>query len=235
MRGVVTLAAVFLLPAETPGRELLRLAAFAVVAGSLLIQGLSLPWLIRRLGLPAPDAAEDALQYAALITEAARAGQVRLNEVRSPDDPPEVIDQLLSRTNKRTNVAWERLGRPQAELEPPSAAYRRLRMQMLDAERTSLLEARDSGLVDDEVLRSALASVDLEESMLDRVEDAESRLDTELVAPPQPALRGAGRRRREDGPRRLRATTARGGVRAPAGCPARRGGPHARRLRGMPT
>jgi Na+/H+ antiporter len=187
MRGVVTLAAVFLLPAETPGRELLRLAAFAVVAGSLLIQGLSLPWLIRRLGLPAPDAAEDALQYAALITEAARAGQVRLNEVRSPDDPPEVIDQLLSRTNKRTNVAWERLGRPQAELEPPSAAYRRLRMQMLDAERTSLLEARDSGLVDDEVLRSALASVDLEESMLDRVEDAESRLDTELVAPPQPA------------------------------------------------
>ena len=54
MRGVVTLAAVFLLPEETPDRALLRLAAFAVVAGSLIIQGLTLPWLIRRLGLPRP-------------------------------------------------------------------------------------------------------------------------------------------------------------------------------------
>ena len=52
MRGVVTLAAVFLLPAETPQRALLSLAAFVVVAGTLLIQGLSLPWLVRRLRLP---------------------------------------------------------------------------------------------------------------------------------------------------------------------------------------
>ncbi len=185
MRGVVTLAAVFLLPPETPGRDILRLAAFAVVAGSLIIQGLTLPWLIRRLGLPPPDAAEDALQYAALITEAARAGQTRLDEVRSSTDPPEVIEQLLARTSKRTNVAWERLGRPQSELEPPSAAYRRLRMQMIEAERESILQGRDSGLVDDEILRSALAAVDLEESMLDRVEDAESRVDNELVAPLQ--------------------------------------------------
>ena len=185
MRGVVTLAAVFLLPEETPDRALLRLAAFAVVAGSLIIQGLTLPWLIRRLGLPRPDAAEDALQYAALITEAARAGQTRLDEVRSPNDPPEVIEQLRARTSKRTNTAWERLGRPQAELEPPSAAYRRLRMQMIEAERESILQARDSGLVEDEILRSALAAVDLEESMLDRVEDAEARLDNELVAPQQ--------------------------------------------------
>jgi CPA1 family monovalent cation:H+ antiporter len=185
MRGVVTLAAVFLLPEQTPAREVLRLAAFAVVAGSLLLQGLSLPWLIRRLHLPPPDAAEDALQYAGLITDAARAGQARLAEVRGPDDPQSVIDQLMARTSKRSNIAWERLGRPQAELEPPSAAYRRLRMQMLDAERGSILRARDSGVVDDEVLRAALASVDLEESMLDRVDDAEGRLDSELVAPPQ--------------------------------------------------
>jgi Na+/H+ antiporter len=185
MRGVVTLAAVFLLPEETPARDVLRLAAFAVVAGSLIIQGLSLPWLIRRLGLPPPDAAEDALQYAALITEAARAGQVRLDEVRGPNDPPAVIEQLLARTSKRTNVAWERLGRPSTELEPPSAVYRRLRMEMIEAERESILQARDSGLVDDEILRGALAAVDLEESMLDRVDDAETRVDSELVAPPQ--------------------------------------------------
>jgi monovalent cation/hydrogen antiporter len=185
MRGVVTLAAVFLLPEETPGRDALRLAAFAVVAGSLLLQGMSLPWLIRRLHLPAPNAAEDALQYAGLISDAARAGAARLEQIRSPDDPPEVIEQLHARTSKRSNSAWERLGRPVDEVEPPSAAYRRLRMQMLQAERGRILEARDSGLIDDEVLRAALAAVDLEESMLDRVEDAEATIDSELVAPPQ--------------------------------------------------
>jgi CPA1 family monovalent cation:H+ antiporter len=185
LRGVVTLAAVFLLPAETPARDALRLAAFTVVAGSLLLQGGTLPWLIRRLGLPAPSTAEDALQYAGLITDAARAGAARLEEVRAPDDPPEVIEQLLARTTKRTNAAWERLGRPDDELEPPSSAYRRLRIQMLQAERECILRARDSGVVDDEVLRSALGAVDLEESMLDRVADAESRVDNELVAPPQ--------------------------------------------------
>jgi CPA1 family monovalent cation:H+ antiporter len=187
IRGVVTLAAVFLLPPETPARELLRLIAFAVVAGSLL-QSLTLPWLIRRLGLRGPSMAEDALQYAALVTDASRAGTARLDEVRAPDDPPEVVEQLRARTNKRANVAWERLGRPVAELEPPSAAYRRLRMQMLDAERGSILRARDSGQVPDDVLRAALAAIDVEESTLERIEDAEARLEDELVAPPQVGL-----------------------------------------------
>jgi CPA1 family monovalent cation:H+ antiporter len=185
LRGVVTLAAVFLLPVQTPARDALRLAAFTVVAGSLLLQGMTLPWLIRRLKLPAPSAAEDALQYAGLISDAARAGAARLDEIRTPDDPPEVIEQLHNRTNKRSNTAWERLGRPVDELEPPSAAYRRLRTQMLQAERERILSARDTGLIDDEVLRAAMAAVDLEESMLDRVEDADQRLDAELVAPPQ--------------------------------------------------
>lgn len=183
MRGVVTLAAVFLLPPETPARDLLRLIAFAVVAGSLL-QSLTLPWLIRRLSMRGPSMAEDALQYAALITQASRAGAARLEEVSSPNDPPEVIERLRALTDKRANTAWERLGRPVAELEPPSAAYRRLRMQMLDAERASILRARDSGLVPDDVLRAALVVVDVEESTLQRVEDAEARLDDELVAPP---------------------------------------------------
>ena len=45
MRGVVTLAAAFLLPDTTPQRSLLKLCAFIVVAGTLLLQGLTLPWL----------------------------------------------------------------------------------------------------------------------------------------------------------------------------------------------
>jgi CPA1 family monovalent cation:H+ antiporter len=189
MRGVVTLAAVFLLPQDTPERALLALAAFTVVAGTLLVQGLTLPWLVTRLNLPGPDAAEDALQAAGLVTAAAQAGLAVLDEVTTEDDPPEVLAELRGRASKRSNRLWEQLGRPQTELEPPAAAYRRLRLQMLSAERGSILQARDTGVYDDEVLRVALQAIDLEESMLDRIEDAAVRVEDELVTPHQRAGR----------------------------------------------
>jgi len=66
MRGVVTLAAVFLLPESTPYREVFVAIAFVVTAGTLLLQGLSLPWLVRRLGIDGPDPAEDHLQEASV-------------------------------------------------------------------------------------------------------------------------------------------------------------------------
>jgi CPA1 family monovalent cation:H+ antiporter len=181
MRGVVTLAAVFLLPADTPQRALLALAAFTVVAGTLLVQGLTLPWLVRRLGLPSPDAAEDALQSAGLVTDAARAGLAVLDEVATDDDPPEVIQELRQRGTQRSNRIWEQLGRAHSEVEPPAATYRRLRLQMLSAERSSILAARDTGRYDDIVLRRALQSIDLEESLLDRIDDAAARVDDQLV------------------------------------------------------
>ncbi|HEU5267609.1 MAG TPA: Na+/H+ antiporter [Jatrophihabitans sp.] len=187
MRGVVTLAAVFLLPADTPQRALLALVAFTVVAGTLLIQGLTLPALVRWLGLPGPDAAEDALQTAGLVTAAAHAGLAVLDEVASDDDPDEVLQELRERALQRSNRIWEQLGRPQSELEPPAATYRRLRLQMLSAERGSILEARDRGVYDDEVLRAALNQIDMEESLLDRIDDAAARVDDELTTPQKQA------------------------------------------------
>ncbi len=204
MRGVVTLAAAFLLPADTPQRGLLTLAAFVVVAGTLLLQGLSLPWLVRLLRLPRPDVAEDALQSAGLVDRAARAGLAVLDEVKSADDPPEVIEQLQERSMRRSNQIWEQLGRSQAELEPPAAAYRRLRLQMISAERSSILEARDGGTYDDEVLRMALTAIDLEESLLDRVEDAAARIDDELVTPDK---RAGDCKHLDEAPRVVRANT----------------------------
>jgi len=182
MRGVVTLAAVFLLPATTPSRDLLRLAAFTVVVGTLVLQGLSLPWLIRRLGLPGPDPAEDALQAASLITESTRAGLKRLDEIASPDDPPDVLESLRRRAATRSNVAWERLGRSFEEYEPPAVVYQRLRVEMLAAEREAILAARDSGQLDDEILRSAMHAIDMEESLLERIDDGAVESDHELRA-----------------------------------------------------
>lgn len=188
MRGVVTLAAAFLLPPETPQRPVLLLAAFAVVAGTLLVFSPTLPWLVRRLGVRGPDPAEDALQLAALADEAARAGIARLDEVRRPDDPPEVIADLRDRALRRPHAIWERLGRSNEESEPPSATYTRLRLEMLQAERQAILDRRDTGAVDDEVLRAALGMVDFEETLLDGLEAAGRRVgDAELAAPDRTA------------------------------------------------
>ena len=74
MRGVVTLAAVFAIPADVEQREVLVFIALVVVGGTLLIQGSTLPWVVRRLGLVGPDAAEDALQAAVVYQQAAAAG-----------------------------------------------------------------------------------------------------------------------------------------------------------------
>ena len=181
MRGVVTLAAAFVLPDETPHRDVLVLAAFAVVGGTLLINGTTLPWLVRRLDLPGPDPAEDALEEAALLSKATRAGLQRLEELRSEGDDPTVIDRLEERARTRAEAAWERLGAP-SEDETPSELYRRLRQEMLHAERTVVLEARDSGKVDDEVLREVLSMLDVEESLLDRIADKGGEVEKELVA-----------------------------------------------------
>jgi CPA1 family monovalent cation:H+ antiporter len=183
MRGVVTLAAAFALPARTPHRGLLLLVAFTVVVGSLLLQGLTLPVLIRRLGLHGPDRAEDALREAALLTEVVSAGQQRLERIREREDLPDrVVAELRDRSVRRSDAAWERLGRSNAEFEPPTATYVRVRLQMLEDERTVLLEARDAGRYDEEVLRSVQNQLDVEESLLDHV-DLEDRDVADALRP----------------------------------------------------
>ena len=74
MRGVVTLAAAFVIPEDTEYREVLLLIAFTVVAGTLFIQGMTLPLFARRLKVPGPDPAEDALARATLLQQASKAG-----------------------------------------------------------------------------------------------------------------------------------------------------------------
>ncbi|WP_020672629.1 Na+/H+ antiporter [Amycolatopsis nigrescens] len=183
MRGVVTLAAAFVLPADTPERAVLVLAAFVVVAGTLVLQGGTLPRLVRRLRLPPPDPAEDALQEAALMHDMTRAGLAKLEQVRREDDPPEVLERLRDRLAHRSDAAWEQLGRDSPLEETPSDVHRRLRLEMLEAEREVLLAARDRGTADDEVLRRVLDTLDIEESMLDRAEEPPLPGDRELRTP----------------------------------------------------
>ena len=183
MRGVVTLAAAFILPADTPQRAVLVLAAFVVVAGTLVLQGMTLPALVRRLRLPPPDPAEDALQEAAVLNDMTNVALTKLDELRTDADPDEVIDRLRARLRDRTDSAWEQLGRQSTLVETPSDSYRRLRMALLQVEREECLRARDNGSADDVVLRRVLERLDIEESMLDRDEEEPTADDRELRTP----------------------------------------------------
>ncbi len=186
MRGVVTLAASFVLPAETPYREVIVLAAMVVTLGTLLIQAPTLPWLARRLRVRGPDPREDALQEATILQSAVAAGLRTLED--DPDVEPEVLERLQERAEQRTHVVWERLGEGRGpETETPSEQYRRMRMRMLDAERSELLRIRDTGAADHEVLSHVMAQLDVEESMLDRVEERTSALRDEPLLPPERA------------------------------------------------
>lgn len=173
MRGVVTLAAVFLIPADTPYRDVLILAALTVVGGTLLFQGTTLPWLVRWLDLRGPSRAEDALQEAGLMQRVANAGLVVLDENSDEHTPAEVVDSLRQRVGQQVNAVWERLGPDESSLVTPSEHYRRLRLSMLQAERQELLKVRDSGVLDHEVLQSVMRVLDLEESLIDRFDEGE--------------------------------------------------------------
>lgn len=165
MRGVVTLAAAFVIPEDTPHREILLLIAFTVVAGTLLIQGTSLPWVARRLRVPSPDPMDDALARATLLQQASKAARGVLDE-ETGDDPHGVIALIKQRVEQRNFAAWERLGTV-ADEETPSEMYARVRQAMIEAERRRVLEIRSSGTVASEVISEVLAMLDVEESMLD--------------------------------------------------------------------
>ncbi len=187
MRGVVTLAAAFVIPEDTEHREVLLLIAFTVVAGTLLVQGLSLPWFVRHLDVPVADPLEDALARASLLQQASKAGFTALREAEADvlrDNPHGVVDVVKDRIERRNFAAWEQLNTT-ADEESPSELYSRLRLAMIHAERRRVLEVRSTGAVPSGVVSEVLAMLDVEESMLDVAREAQ---DDERAA----AFAGAG-------------------------------------------
>ena len=162
IRGVVTLAAVFLLPAETPGREFLQFLAFVVVIGSLL-QGLTLPAIIRRLKLPAPNVTQEHAESQLLMAEAQTAGLNELDqEITAADE-----ERVVSRLRMNAGFLADALNNPlPADSEPLSNSYTRLRRSMIAAERQAVLDARREGRYQEAAVKSVLAAIDAEETAL---------------------------------------------------------------------
>jgi CPA1 family monovalent cation:H+ antiporter len=180
MRGVVSLAAAFGVPMTTlvgepfPGRPQLVFLTFVVVVGTLLLHGLTLPWLIRRLDVRTDPDRNEAIAAAAAQDMAALAAAERLDEVLASSEPSpaseRAADALRTWNTRRRNAARERLRRLDPDNddsdETAAAAFRRLRLEMLAAERAALVAERDLGRIDDQVLRSLLHGLDLEEATL---------------------------------------------------------------------
>lgn len=106
MRGVVTLVAALALPPNFPERDRLIFIAFVVIAVTLLLQGLTLPWLVRRLRV---SAAEDERHEAEqeILRSARQAGFRRLDELHTEENADgDVIEQARENADRM----WHSLG-----------------------------------------------------------------------------------------------------------------------------
>ncbi|MFK0256712.1 Na+/H+ antiporter [Streptomyces sp. NPDC090445] len=168
MRGVVSLAIAFSVPMDVPHRDLILFLTFTTVIGTLVVQGLTLPPLIRLLRLPARDATAETLAEAQAQSEASRAAEERLDELLAEPEnalPPPLAERLRTVLERRRNAVWERLGDVNPLTgESADDVYRRLSREMIGAEREVFVSLRDLRRIDDEMLRALLRRLDLEEA-----------------------------------------------------------------------
>ncbi len=173
MRGAVTIAAALLIPLRTdsggpfPDRDLIVFLAFCVVLGTLVVQGLSLPAVIRALRLEADGGAE--AEEARARVRAAEAALERLDELASEEW---VLDDTAERLRGQYRFRIDRFSArsdPEADgkLEKRSMKYQRLRRELLEAERHAVVEMRNTGEISDDVMRLVQLDLDLEVSRLD--------------------------------------------------------------------
>ncbi|MFJ8109851.1 Na+/H+ antiporter [Streptomyces sp. NPDC096132] len=174
MRGVVSLAIAFSIPLTVehgdpfPHRNLILFLTFTTVIGTLVVQGLTLPPLIRMLKFPGPDPQAATLAEANAQAQASRVAEERLDALLADERnalPPPLADRLRSVLERRRNAVWERLGQVNPVTgETIDDTYRRLSREMISAERAMFVRLRDGRYIDDEMLRTLLRRLDLEEA-----------------------------------------------------------------------
>ncbi len=168
MRGVVTVAAAHALPASTPYRAQLLLIAFTVAIVSLLVQGGTLPLLIRSLGISGGDEAADRAELATLVEEMTGSGLAILDDpaVEQVDGirfDAEVVLRVRAASVRRREALSESPGETVAG---PQEQYRALRLRVVRAERDALLDARSTGSYSSRVVERAQHLLDSEEFRL---------------------------------------------------------------------
>lgn len=166
MRGVVTVAAAAGVPATVPGRPEIQAIAYLVAVGTLLLQGATLPWLIRRLGVQDPGEEERAREQRREAEAIAHRAALEAYRAFAADPPPGVDPRFVEAAAQR----FER--RREDQTQDPEArgaagrAIAGLTRDVIGAQRSALVTAIRTGEVDDEAARELLDSVDLQEAAM---------------------------------------------------------------------
>jgi monovalent cation/hydrogen antiporter len=174
MRGAVSLAAALALPLELDSgagfadRDLIIFLTVAVILVTLVAQGLTLPWLVRRLGLSAtqPWAPDEAVARLA----SAQAALDRIDELEASGEP--VPETAIARVRELYRARFARCVSSlsgeggEIPIEDPLTGYRRVREDLIGVERRTLLQMRNDRRVKQDVLRRIERDLDLDEARL---------------------------------------------------------------------
>ncbi|MBV8168094.1 MAG: cation:proton antiporter, partial [Alphaproteobacteria bacterium] len=160
MRGIVSLAAALALPetiasgAPFPYRGLVLFLAFAVILVTLVMQGLTLPLMLRALGVCEAGNEDERIEARRFALEGAL---IRLDELAARDDlPAEGIAHLRERYRHSLRVLDER-DLDVGDME----THRRLQLELIEAERKVLLDMRKHGAISDGIFHDLERALDM--------------------------------------------------------------------------
>jgi CPA1 family monovalent cation:H+ antiporter len=181
MRGVVSLAAAFAIPltahgAPFPDRDLILFLTFVVIVATLVVQGLSLPWVASRLTVPDTHADRASQEQAAAEHTTARLALIRLDQIAARGAlPAEVEQRLRADLEDKARRAHAILG-PGADDEHlpdlvdgavvAAASYTEARQELLRLERAESIRMWSRGEIGDGALQAVQRRLDLEEQQI---------------------------------------------------------------------
>ncbi|MEA2406401.1 MAG: monovalent cation/hydrogen antiporter [Thermoleophilaceae bacterium] len=171
LRGSVSLAAALALPHGFPERELLIFLTLVVIFATLVLQGLTLPLLIRRLGIEDDGAGER--EELRARGEAAQAGIEHLRRLAEEDwTRQDSVERMIKLYEFRLRRLKQRAGKldvdgDEGDLNERSETYQRMVREVLDAQRVRIIELRDEGVISDSVLYALERELDLEDQRLE--------------------------------------------------------------------
>jgi Na+/H+ antiporter len=177
MRGAVSLAAALALPFRVhggdplPGRDLIQFITFSLILVTVVGEGLTLPWLIRRLGVVEDGSEEEREEIKARLV-VARAALERVNQLESEewtrDGTIERLRNLYEFRQRRFKIQAGKIEDDGDEpLEDRSLAYQRLMHEIFAAQRVELVRLRNESAISADVMRRVERELDLEESRLE--------------------------------------------------------------------
>ena len=172
MRGVVSLAAAFALPlaltdgSSFPGRDYILFFAFSVIFTTLILQGLTLPLLIRKLGITHDVEADEEERRARL--EANNAAIELIEKLRANGKfSPDAVARLRAEYDERVEqlqLCAENPDDCRGEIATPQ--YQRLQRKALRVERQTIIRLRNERVINDDALRRIQRDLDLAEARL---------------------------------------------------------------------